>query len=149
MLQVFVGGAPPLFRKENPANSIIGVGTDIVEIDRIQRAIERSGYKFLERVFTPAEIAYCEARRDRFSSYAVRFSAKEAVLKAMGSGLQHCRWVDVEVKRGADGPPEVMLYGNAAELARARGIREWYLSLSHSKKHAVAFAIATGRRGSL
>lgn len=138
-----------MFRKENQSNSIIGVGTDIIEIDRIRQAIERSGYRFLERVFTPAEIAYCEAGRDRFPSYAARFAAKEAVLKAMGSGLKHCRWVDVEVRRGADGPPEVMLHGNAAELARARGIREWHLSLSHSKKHAVAYAIATGRRGNI
>ncbi|NMA51598.1 MAG: holo-ACP synthase [Peptococcaceae bacterium] len=145
----FLVGGVPLFYKEKQANSIIGVGTDIIEIDRIRQAIERSGNRFLERVFTPAEIAYCEAGRDRFPGYAARFAAKEAVLKVMGSGLQHCRWVDVEVRRGTDGPPEVMLHGNAAELARARGIREWYLSVSHSKKNAVAFAIATGRRGNV
>lgn len=127
------------------AASIIGIGTDIVEIDRIKLAVERSGNRFLERVYTSAEIAYCQARHDRIASYAARFAAKEAVLKAVGSGLAGCRWVEVEILRSQGGAPEVLLHGGAAALAARRGIESFHISLSHSREFAVAFAVATGQ----
>jgi holo-[acyl-carrier protein] synthase len=134
----------PVYKHDD---SIIGVGTDIVEIDRIKRAIERSGIRFIKRVYTSAEVAYCEARRDRISCYAVRFAAKEAVLKAIGSGRAGCRWVEVEIIRNQAGPPGVILHGAAAALAAGRGIESFHITLSHSREFAVAFAVATGRRG--
>lgn len=132
-------------QKYTYGDSIIGVGTDIVEIDRVKLAVERSGRRFLERVYTPAEIAYCEARRDRISSYAARFAAKEAALKAIGSGLAGCRWVDVEVSRSQGSPPGILLHGAAAALAAKRGIGSLHISLSHSRKFAVAFVVAAAR----
>lgn len=132
-------------RENNFGDSIIGVGTDIIEIERVKLAVERSGNRFLTRVYTSGEIAYCEARRDRISCYASRFAAKEAVLKAIGSGLAGCRWVEVEVSRKKDGPPAVLLHGAAAELAAKRGIESFHITLSHSREFAVAFAVATGR----
>lgn len=129
----------------NRDTSIIGIGTDIVEIDRIKLAVERSGNRFLERVYTSKEIAYCQTRRDRISCLAARFAAKEAVLKAIGSGLAGCRWVEVEVVRSQGSPPEVLLHGAAAALAARRGIKSFQITLSHSREFAVAFAVATGR----
>ncbi|MDD4236997.1 MAG: holo-ACP synthase [Desulfotomaculaceae bacterium] len=126
-------------------DSIIGVGTDIVEIDRIKLAVERSGNRFLERIYTSEEITYCEARRDRFACYAARFAAKEAILKALGSGLAGCRWVEVEVSRIQGRPPGVLLHGAAAALADERGIGSFHITLSHSREFAVAFAVAAGR----
>lgn len=125
-----------------PAAGLIGVGTDIIEIDRVKQAVERSGRRFLERVFTSGERDFCEARRDRFACYAARFAAKEAVLKALGSGLAGCRWVDVEVSRIGGGRPEVLLHGAAAELAKEKGIATVLISLSHDRDRAVAFAVA-------
>lgn len=132
-------------QKYTRKDSIIGVGTDIVEIDRVKLAVERSGSRFLERVYTSAEIAFCEARRDRYACYAARFAAKEAVLKAIGSGLTGCRWVEVEVSRSQGWPPEVLLHGAAAALADERGIGSFHLTLSHSRNYAVAFAVAAGQ----
>jgi len=135
-----------LSQEYNRGEAIIGVGTDIIEIDRVKLAVERSGNRFLERIYTCAEIVFCEARRDRYACYAARFAAKEAVLKAIGSGLAGCRWVDVEVSRSQGNPPEVLLHGAAATLADERGIKSFCLSLSHSRNYATAVAIATGRR---
>lgn len=134
-----------MVQEDKHDDSIIGVGTDIIETDRVKLAVERSGSRFLERVYTPAEIAYCEARRDRIACYAARFAAKEAVLKAIGSGLAGCRWVEVEVSRSRKGPPGVLLHGAAAALAAKRGIGSLHITLSHSREFAVAFAVATGR----
>lgn len=131
-------------RENNYGHTIIGIGTDIIEIDRVKLALNRSGKRFLERIFTPAEIAYCEARRDRIPCYAVRFAAKEAVLKAIGSGLAGCRWVEVEVTGKQGSPPGVLLHGAAAALAARRGIKSFHITLSHSRKFAVAFTVATG-----
>lgn len=130
-----------------PTAGLIGVGTDIIEIDRVKGAVERSGSRFLERVFTFGERLFCDARRDCFACYAARFAAKEAVLKALGSGLSGCRWVDVEVSRINGGRPEILLHGAAAEMAKERGIATVLISLSHDRERAVAFAIATGEEG--
>lgn len=133
-----------MFHDNQPAAGIIGVGADIIEICRVRRAVERGGRRFLERVFTPAERDFCNARRDRYACYAARFAAKEAVLKAMGTGLSGCRWVDVEVARPGGGPPEIVLHGEAARLAGRKGISTVLISLSHGREHAVAFAVAAG-----
>ncbi len=119
-----------------------GVGTDIIEISRVREAVERGGRRFLERVYTEGEIAFCEGRRDRYACLAVRFAAKEAVFKALGNGLAGCRWVDVEVCRTGRGRPEIILHGAAARLARENGIASVLISMSHSREHAVAFALA-------
>lgn len=123
---------------------VLGVGADIIEIDRVRRAVERNGRRFLERVYTRAEIEYCGAGKGQYASLAARFAAKEAVLKALGSGLRECRWVEVEVGRHDWGQPVVLLHGAAAGIAARKGVTEVLLSLSHSREHAVAFAVATG-----
>lgn len=128
---------------DRPRARCPGIGTDIVEIDRVRRAVERSGRRFLERVFTPAEIAYCGARKDCYASLAARFAAKEAVIKALG-GLKGGRWVEVEVRRNEVGCPEILLHGTAAARAREIGIARVLISLSHSRDYALAFAMATG-----
>jgi len=127
---------------------VVGLGVDVCDIARIRRALERpTGERFKARIFTPGERAYCEQRRrGRFASYAARFAAKEAAMKALGTG----RWQDVEVVRPPNGPPALVLHGRAAAIARRRGIRRWLLALSHGDASAVASVIAedtaTGRR---
>jgi holo-[acyl-carrier protein] synthase len=124
---------------------ILGHGIDIVETDRIDRMIEDHGDRFLERVFTAGERAYCDKGRDRVLHYAGRFAAKEAVLKALGTGwAEGIAWTDVEVVRLPSGPPQVELTGRALEIAQDRGISQWYLSISHIATHATASAIAEG-----
>ncbi len=132
---------------ERPLAGLIGVGADIVEIDRVKQAARHTNGRFLEKVFTLGERDFCDARRDRFACYAARFAAKEAVLKALGTGLAGCRWVDVEIVRNGKEPPEVLLHGGAAGIAAARGISRVLISLSHDRGRAVAFAIAAGKGG--
>jgi len=119
---------------------ILGVGVDIVEVERIRRALERvdTGARFKERVFTQGEIEYCERRRNRFESFAVRFAAKEAVIKALGRASS---WREMEVVRG-DAAPEIRLSGRTLEHADACGVRRLHLSLSHTAVHAIAYVIA-------
>lgn len=121
---------------------VISVGVDIVEVERIRAALEnpRTGARFRERVFTPGEIAYCARRRTGVESYAARFAAKEAVVKALGTSVG---WQEVEVVR-TDGPPAVRLHGGAAARAAALGIQHIHLSLSHTASHAIAYVVATG-----
>lgn len=121
---------------------IRGVGTDIIEIKRVKKAGQRLA--FLERVFTAKELSLCRVKADFFASLAARFAGKEAVLKALGSGLSGCRWQDVEILSGENGCPQVSLTGGAAEIARQRGIRRFSLSLSHSREMALAFCVAEG-----
>ncbi|MHB1042843.1 MAG: holo-ACP synthase [Eubacteriales bacterium] len=127
------------------AGGVLGVGADIVEIGRIRALLERYGEKFARRVFTEAERNYCESRRDGASCYAARFAAKEAVLKAMGTGLAGCCWTDVEVVRNAAGRPAAALHGGASILAGQRQVGRVLISLSHDRAHAMAFAVALGR----
>jgi holo-[acyl-carrier protein] synthase len=131
----------PMTRIIKPAG-MYGVGTDIIEIGRIKRAYERSGVRFLEKIFTPGEIVFCDARKDRFSSYAARFAAKEAVLKAMGTGMTGCSLLDVEVTRPGGGRPEIVLHGATSDMAKEKGISTVLISISHNRDQAVAFAIA-------
>ena len=124
----------------------LSVGVDIVEIDRMRRAVERHGDRFLARIYTPVEMALY---RDRVPELAARFAAKEAVSKTLGVGLNHISihgigWHEVEVLSDAFGKPLVRLSGRAEELAKQQGLRDWAISLSHGRDHAVAFVVAMG-----
>ena len=122
---------------------IRGIGTDIVEIARIRQAVAKE--RFVVRVYTEGERAYCEGRGvQAAASFAARFSGKEAVLKAFGTGLRGGTLRDVEILPDAQGAPRVNLHGNFAELARQRGIKEIWLSLSHTGAYAVAQCVMEG-----
>jgi holo-[acyl-carrier protein] synthase len=128
---------------------IAGVGVDVCDVARIQRALTAtSGAAFRKRIFTPDEQAYCEGagRRVRFESYAARFAAKEAALKALGTGWSGgIGFTDVEIVRGVDGPPTLRLHGVAAAEARKRRIVRWHVSLTHTDALAVATVVAETR----
>lgn len=128
---------------------VYGTGVDIVEVERVERAIRRLGDRFLNRVYTPAELAYCAPEPHRYRRLAARFAAKEAVLKALGIGLREVRWNQVEIERDRLGKPHVRLSGRVAEIASARGVAEVHVSISHSRLYGVAQAIALrdGRDG--
>jgi holo-[acyl-carrier protein] synthase len=118
---------------------IYGIGIDLIEIDRIRQALTRTGQRFVERVFTELEQQYCRRQGRSESCYAVRFAAKEAFLKAFGTGLrQSMRWRDIEVQRDALGKPSLHVYGYLRERCTAQGIRHIHLSLSHSATMAIA-----------
>jgi holo-[acyl-carrier protein] synthase len=124
---------------------IIGIGVDVVEIARIAGSIERHGERFLNRVFTEGEQAYCEPMKAPAQFYAARFAAKEAVSKAFGTGIgPTLGWLDIEVRRRGSGEPYVVLHGPGAQLAQERKITEILLSISHSEHYAVANAVAMG-----
>lgn len=124
---------------------VLGIGTDIVDVERIRSALRRHGDRFVSRAFTRAESAYCEARSDPAIHFAGRFAAKEAVLKALGTGWSGgVGWRDVEVLPDG-GPVRVRLSGRALEVARALGAREPVrLSISHTGATAVGFALVEG-----
>jgi holo-[acyl-carrier protein] synthase len=121
---------------------IIGLGVDIAEVPRIKAAIERRGQPFLRRVFTPHEIEYCERFKNRFERYAGRFAAKEATMKALGTGWRGgIRWVDLEVVRQQSGRPTIALAGEAAKIAAALGVRRISVSITHTASQALAQVI--------
>jgi holo-[acyl-carrier protein] synthase len=121
---------------------IYGIGIDLIEIERMQRAISRTGERLIERVYTDTEQAYCRMQHLPYACYAARFAAKEALLKALGTGLrQHMRWRDIEVCRDHLGKPSLRLYGYLQERCVAEGIRHIHLSLSHSATCAIAQVI--------
>ena len=121
---------------------IVGLGLDIAEIDRIEAAITRHGTPFLERVFTPGEVAYCERYRNKFERYAGRFAAKEAAMKALGTGWRRgVRWRDIEVTRELSGKPTLRLEGVARQVADALGVRNISLTISYSGNWALAEVI--------
>jgi holo-[acyl-carrier protein] synthase len=124
-------------------SAVLGAGVDLCEVDRMRRVLARTP-GFAARVFTDDEQAYCRARRDPAERFAARFAAKEAVLKAMGVGLGACAFRDIEVVRAESGAPSLALHGAAAELAAARGIARWHMSLSHTSMVAEALVIAVG-----
>jgi holo-[acyl-carrier protein] synthase len=125
---------------------VLGIGVDAVELARFSRVLARTP-RFVDRVFTPAEVAYARRRRDPTERFAVRFAAKEAVLKAMGQGLWSCPLTDIEVVRADSGEPAVVLHDAAAALATAAGVRRWAISLTHTEVQAVAVAVAFGSTG--
>src|SRR5579862_2268319 len=121
---------------------IVGTGIDVVEVPRVAAAIERFGQRFLERIYTPDEIKYCESKANRVERYAARFAAKEAAMKALGTGWNHgVRWRDIEVKRQPGGRPTIAFYGKAAEFAAKLGTRNIALSLTHTESEAFAQVI--------
>jgi holo-[acyl-carrier protein] synthase len=121
---------------------IVGTGIDIAEVSRIGQSITRFGDRFLHRVFTEGEIHYCEAKANRIERYAARFAAKEAAMKAIGTGWnQGVTWRDIEVVRMPGGRPTLQFHGKAAEFAAELGAAHVSLSLSHSKEYAIAQVI--------
>ena len=124
---------------------ILGTGLDLAEVDRIRQAIERYGRRFLERVFTPAEIAYVERKANRFQRYAARFAAKEAGMKAIGTGWRAgVRWQDFEVANLPSGKPTLRLHGQAARVAQRLGVKSVSLSLTHTASVGMALVILEG-----
>ncbi len=121
---------------------IIGTGIDLVEIDRLRKVIERLKDRFVLRVFTPGEQAFCNTHRDPVPHFAVRFAAKEALFKALGTGwAKGVTWLDVEVKRERQDAPTMVLHGEAERLSIAMGTQKVHLSLSHSDQWAIAMVI--------
>lgn len=121
---------------------IVGLGVDMEEISRIGEAIGRHGQVFLQRIFTPGEIAYCERHRDKAERYTGRFAAKEATMKALGTGWSKgVRWSDIEVTRMPGGRPTIVLHGAAREHAERLGARHISLSITHTGNLALAEVI--------
>ena len=122
---------------------VLGIGTDLIEIGRIQESIARFGDRFLDRVFTPGEIAYCQRKKHAAESFAARFAAKEAGAKALGTGISRgISWKELEVRREPGEPPTLHLAGRAAQRAATMGVQRLSLSLSHSRDAALAVVIA-------
>lgn len=123
---------------------VLGVGTDLIEIARIEESIAQFGERFLSRVFTAGEIAYCRTKKKNAAeSFAARFAAKEAGAKALGTGISRgVSWKELEVRRDPGERPTLHLSGRAAERARAMGVQRLSLSLSHSRDVALAVVIA-------
>jgi holo-[acyl-carrier protein] synthase len=121
---------------------IVGTGIDIAEVPRIAASIARFGERFLHRIFTEGEIRYCDAKANRVERYAARFAAKEAAMKAIGTGWNHgVTWRDVEVSRLPGGRPTITFHGKAAEFAAKLGAKHVALSLTHTAEHAIAQVI--------
>jgi holo-[acyl-carrier protein] synthase len=124
---------------------IVGMGIDIAEIDRIEAAITRHGAPFLKRLYTPAEIAYCERHKHKYERYAARFAVKEAVMKALGTGWSRgVRWRDIEVVNQPSGKPTLRLAGVASELAERQGVKHISISITHSGNLALSQVIFEG-----
>jgi len=122
---------------------IYGIGVDLVRVERIAEAMGRYGDRFLERLFTPGEIAHCRGRARAGSCFALRFAAKEAFSKALGVGLRQdgIRWREVEVVPNAQGKPEIFVWGRAAQLCAEAGIKAMHLSLTDEDDRALAVVI--------
>jgi holo-[acyl-carrier protein] synthase len=120
---------------------ILRTGIDLIEIERMRLALERHGERFTRRIFTPAEIAYCAGRVE---SLAARFAAKEAISKALGTGIGPVSWKEMEIGGGEYEAPKVILHQRAEKIAKALRLTTWSVSLSHSDTHAIAFVVALG-----
>ena len=119
--------------------SIVGLGIDMIECERIEQSLERFGARFMHRVFTVGEIAYCQSMKYPARHFAARFAAKEALSKAFGTGIgKAIGWRDIDVRKKESGEPFVVLSGNAKSLADERAIRTVLISLTHTSNHAVA-----------
>jgi holo-[acyl-carrier protein] synthase len=124
---------------------IIGTGIDIAEVPRIRQSIERFGDRFLQRIYTAGEIRYCDSKVNREERYAARFAAKEAAMKALGTGWNHgVRWRDCEVARLPGGRPTIAFHGKAGEIAARLGVKNAALSISHTAEQAIAQVILEG-----
>jgi holo-[acyl-carrier protein] synthase len=123
---------------------ILGTGIDIVKISRIKNLIEKYGERFLKKIYTEAEIEYCQQKINSASSFAARFAAKEAVLKALGTGMRNNSWQDIEVLNDDLGKPEVRLSAKTAIQAQELGVRSIFLSISHEKEYSIAQIVMEG-----
>ena len=123
---------------------VLGMGSDLIEIGRIAESIERYGERFLQRVFTAGEIAFCERKlKHAAESFAARFAAKEAAAKALGTGISRgITWREIEVRREPGERPMLFLSGRASERAEAMGVRRMHLTLTHSRDLAMAVVLA-------
>ena len=119
----------------------LATGVDLIEVSRIEAAVERYGERFLRRIFTSRELSLTHGRPE---SLAARFAAKEAVAKTLGCGIGEVSWLDVEVLSGSNRQPELHLHGNAARIAEEQGLTQWAISLSHSQEFAIAMVTAIG-----
>lgn len=120
---------------------MLRTGVDLIEVERIRQAIEKHGARFLARIYTPQELAQVG---ERAPSLAARWAAKEAVAKALGTGIGDVEWVEIEILRGPNKEPVLHLHGNAQRLAEQHGLTNWSISLSHTHEHAIAMVVAQG-----
>lgn len=121
---------------------MLRIGVDMIEVERLTGAIERQGDRFLTRIYTPKEL---EEFGDNTASLAARFAGKEAVAKALGTGIGDMEWVEIEILRGANKEPLLLLHGKAKQIAEALNLEEWSISLSHTREHAIAMVVARAR----
>ncbi len=125
---------------------IVGCGVDLVKIARIEKIIERWGNSFTSRIFTSLEREYCEKKKiNKFQSYAGKFAAKEALLKSLGLGLKGVNWKEIEVKNDELGQPIMEIYGKIRNIASAKRISRYFISISHTKEYAIAQVILEGK----
>ena len=121
---------------------IVGTGVDLAEVPRIRKSVERFGRRFVERIFTPAEIAYVDRKANKYERYAARFAAKEAGMKAIGTGWRHgVTWQDFEVANLRSGKPTLLLHGVAAGFAEKLGVKHVSLSITHTAELGMAHVI--------
>jgi holo-[acyl-carrier protein] synthase len=121
---------------------IAGIGTDIVSVERIKKIIDERGKLFLNRIFTPQEIGYCQSKKSPWVHFAGRFAAKESVFKVLKTkGGLSIRWKDIEILKNHNGEPEISLKGKTKIMAEKKGIKRILLSISHDREHATATAI--------
>jgi holo-[acyl-carrier protein] synthase len=126
-------------------NNVLGIGTDIVECQRVAKMIEKHEDIFIQRVYTPEEIQYCAGRKSATQHYAGRWAAKEAILKAMGTGwAKGIQWTDIEIINQMGGKPIVRIGGEAKVICESKGISDILVSISHCRTFATAFATAVG-----
>lgn len=124
---------------------IIGCGIDLIKIERIEKIIKKWGDNFTSRVFTLLEREYCEKKkRNKYQSYAGRFAAKEALLKALGLGLREANWKEIEIKNDELGQPIIDTSGKLKNIASAKGVSKYFISISHTKDYAIAQVIIEG-----
>lgn len=123
--------------------AIVSIGSDLARIERMQAALERRGERLRDRLFTPAEQAYCERRKERATHYAGRFAVKEAVMKVLGTGWRRgVRWIDIEVVRESGAAPRCILHGESARIAERLGIARIHVTITHDGGMAMAVAVA-------
>ena len=124
---------------------VVGIGIDLAEVDRLEAAIAKFGERFLNRVYTEAERRYCESKPNKFERFAGRFAAKEAAMKAIGTGWKRgVAWRDFEVMRAPSGQPIIAFHGKAAEIAGELGVKKALVTISHSKANAIAQVLLEG-----
>ena len=122
---------------------VLGLGTDLIEIDRVEQTLERFGERFMQKIFTEDEIAYCQQKKQAAESFAARFAAKEATAKALGTGISRgISWREIEVRREPGQRPTLHLHGRAAQRAEKMGVKHLHLSLTHSREIAMAVVVA-------